>query len=160
LTIDCGYIPQCPPCLNPNFGLGAGAAFSVFQLGGGTVSINGPAGGVVGDVAIGPNGSLSMSGDQFVTGTIKLAAGAKFSSTAHFTPTVQTNVDLTAAINAAKNLSTTDAALPCDQTFAKVDGQTVTNINATHAGVNVICIKDVTISGKQVFINNPSNFAN
>jgi hypothetical protein len=160
LTIDCGYIQTCPPpCVNPNLGLGTGAFGTVFQLGGGTVSITGPAGGIIGDVLIGPNGTLSMSGDEFITGIIKLAAGAKFSNSAHFTPTVQTNVDLSAQITAAQNRSNSAATLPCDQTFAKIDGS-IPTINATHSGVNVICIKDVTISGKQVFITNTSNFAN
>ena len=40
------------------------------------VSITGPAGGILGDICIAPGGSLAMSGDEFVTGTVNLGDGA------------------------------------------------------------------------------------
>jgi len=39
------------------------------------VDVTGDAGGVNGDVCVGPNGSLDVTGSQFVTGTIYLATG-------------------------------------------------------------------------------------
>src|SRR5262249_35055907 len=52
-------------CANPL--LNEAARCTVLLLDGGKVDINGPAGGVEGDVCIGFKGKLSISGEQFVT---------------------------------------------------------------------------------------------
>jgi len=68
-------LPPEPPPLSE--------CISVLQLGAANVSITGPAGGILGEVAIGSNGILSMTGDQYVSGTIMLGSGAKFSNSSH-----------------------------------------------------------------------------
>src|SRR5262249_37137419 len=73
----CGNVPfQCGTgdntsnnCANPILGSATGC--TVLQLGGGKVDMTGPPGSVQGDVCIGPNGKLSMSGSQFITGLVK-----------------------------------------------------------------------------------------
>ena len=61
---------NCPTqpgdCGNPL--LGAAGECAVLELDGGKVDMTGPPGGVIGDVCIGPNGQLSMSGSQFIHG--------------------------------------------------------------------------------------------
>jgi choice-of-anchor A domain-containing protein len=127
---------------------------AVLQLGAGKVSVTGPAGGILGDVGIGRNGSFAMSGDEFVTGTIRLGAGANSSNSSHGTVHVAKNVDLSAEINAAYAKATSAAKLPCTQSFSKLDGKSVTTI-AGVAAVNVICVRDVNLSGKQVTLFGP-----
>ena len=155
IDIDFSVTPDtgCPACINPNLGLGAAAGETVLQLGSGKVSITGPAGGIIGDVAIGPKGSLSMSGDEYVTGTIKLATGAKFSNSSHGIVNVQQNVNLSAEIAAAYAANLNAASLPCSQTFAKLDGKVTTILGAV--GVNVICVGDISLSGKQIALTGP-----
>jgi len=127
---------------------------AVLELGAGKVSVTGPAGGILGDVGIGRNGSFDMSGDEFVTGTIKLAPGAKASNSSHGRVQVAKNVDLSAQISAAYAKAASAAKLPCTQIFSKLDGKSVTTI-AGVAGVNVICVRDVNLSGKQVTLFAP-----
>src|SRR5260221_427247 len=79
----------------------AAAGCTVLELGPATVSITGPAGGILGDICIAPKGSLAMSGDEYVTGTIRLGVGAHFQNSSHGTVNVQQNADLSAQINAA-----------------------------------------------------------
>src|SRR5439155_1689883 len=74
---------------------------SVLQLGAAKVSITGPAGGILGDVAISPKGIMSMTGDQYVSGTIMLGSGATFANSSHGTAQVARNVDLSGEINNA-----------------------------------------------------------
>src|SRR6266704_4496944 len=78
-TTGCGPQPGCPECVDKKLGLGVASGCTVLELGTAKVSITGPAGGILGDICIGPGGSLAMSGDEFVTGMVNLAAGAKFS---------------------------------------------------------------------------------
>src|SRR5439155_11323185 len=115
----------------------------------------GPAGGILGDICIGPNASLAMSGDEFVTGTINLAAGAKFSNSSHGTIHLAQNVDLSAEISDAYAGAARAASLPCTQHYAKLDGRAVTTITGV-SGVNVICVQDVILSGKQVALSGPA----
>ena len=119
------------------------------------VSITGPAGGILGDICIAPGGSLAMSGDEFVTGTINLGFGAKFSNSSHGTVTVAQNVDLTAAIDDANARAKSAAELPCDQSYVKLDGSSVTTITGD-VGINVICVGDVVLSGKKITLTGPA----
>ena len=158
LSIDCGYVRPpnpCPDCSDPDLGLGAAAGCTVLQLGAAKVSITGPAGGVVGDICVAPNGTLSMSGDQYVTGEVHLGPGAKFSNSSHDTVNVVQNVDLSAEISAAYADAAAAASLPCSQSFAKLDGSSVTTI-VGGVGINVICVGDVVLGGKQVTLTGPA----
>jgi hypothetical protein len=142
-------------CVDPGFGLGAAGSSTVLQLDAHKVDITGPPGGLIGNVSIGPGGKLSMSGDEFVTGTIRLGVGAQFKNSSHFAVTVEHNVDLSQAINDAYTAYTNALALPCSQSFEKLDGKSVTNITGS-AGMNVICVGDVSLSGKQVYLTGPA----
>jgi hypothetical protein len=64
-------------------------------------------------------------------------------------------VDLSGAINDAYNAYSNALVLPCTQSYAKLDGQSVTTITGV-AGMNVICVGDVSISGKQVHLTGPA----
>jgi len=121
--------------------------------------MTGPAGGVFGDVGIGPNGKLSLTGTQFITGKVILAAGATFSNSTHASPGggVQTNADLSMAIMDATNASANLASLMCDQTIGTLSGtQTIT---ATHSGLNVICVTNVVLNGGAVVTLSNGAFA-
>ncbi len=156
IDVSCAGGPGggCPECIAPELGLGVAAGCTVLELSTAKVSITGPAGGILGDICIAPGGSLAMSGDEFVTGTVNLGPGAKFSNSSHGTVNVAQNVDLSAEIKAAydANAAAADPTItPCTQSFAKLDGQTVTKIEGV-SGVNVICVGDVVLSGKQILI--------
>ena len=128
---------------------------SVLQLGAAKVSITGPAGGILGDVAISPKGIMSMTGDQYVSGTIMLGSGATFANSSHGTAQVARNVDLSGEINNAYAMAAAAASMPCTQSFAKLDGKTVTTIIGG-PGVNVIRVGDITLSGKQLTLLAPA----
>lgn len=155
LEVPCSTPQGCPECVNPDLGLGATAGCTVLELGTAKVSITGPAGGILGDICIAPGGSLAMSGDEFVTGTVNLGAGAKFSNSSHGTVKVVPNVDLSGEISDAYARAASAAALPCTQAFAKLDGSGVTTITGT-AGLNVICVGDIVLSGKQITVTGPA----
>jgi hypothetical protein len=147
----------CPDCVDPAFGLGAGSGSSVFELGAHSVSITGPPGGIIGNISIAANGKLSLTGSEFVTGTIFLGPGATFSdSSSGGVGAVVQNVDLSAAIAAAYAANVNNAALACSQSFTTLDGKTVTTITGNH-GVNVICVKDISLSGKQILLTGPAD---
>jgi choice-of-anchor A domain-containing protein len=149
--------PPCPSCVDTNLGLGVGAGSSVLELSAAKVSITGPPGGILGDIAIAPGGTLEMSGTEFITGTVKLGAGAKFqNSSSGVVGGVQQNVNLSAQIAAAYAANLADAALPCSQTFTTLDGKTVKTITGV-SGVNVICVKDIVLSGTQISLTGPSD---
>jgi len=147
--------PPCPDCVAPELGLGNAAGCTVLELDAAKVSVTGPPGGILGDVCVGPNGSLAMSGDEFVTGTIKLGQGAKFSNSSHGAVSVAQNVDLSAQISAAYGRAASAAGLTCTQSYTKLDGKSVTTITGV-AGTNVICVDDVILSGKQVTLTGPA----
>jgi hypothetical protein len=147
----------CPDCVDPVFGLGGASSFSVFELGAHSVSITGPPGGIIGDIAIAPKGKLSLTGSQYVAGTIFLGPGATFSdSSSGGVGAVVQNVDLSAQIAEAYAANLANAALPCSQSFTTLDGKTVTTITGNH-GVNVICVKDIVLSGKQILLTGPAD---
>jgi len=164
-THDLGICPTsgtcntntCPDCVDPVFGLGSASGSSVFELGAHSVSITGPPGGIIGNISIAANGKLSLTGSEFVTGTIFLGPGATFSdSSSGGVGAVVHNVDLGAQIAAAYAANAGNAALPCSQSFTTLDGKTVTTITGTH-GVNVICVKDIVLSGKQILLTGPAD---
>jgi uncharacterized repeat protein (TIGR01451 family) len=147
---------QCV-CVNPGLGLGAAANTTVLELDAASVSITGPPGGVLGDISIGPGGKLSLTGSEFITGKVRLAPGATFSdSSSGIVGGVLSNVDLSAEINAAYAAAAADAKLPCTQTFTTLDGRSVTHIVGV-SGLNVICVRDVVLSGSQILLTGPSD---
>jgi len=147
--------PPCPFCVAPELGLGAAAGCTVLELGPATVSITGPAGGILGDICIAPKGSLAMSGSEYVTGTVRLGVGAHFQNSSQGTVNVQQNVDLSAEINAAYAEYANAQSLPCNQTYTQLDGKSVTTITGS-VGINVICVRDIVLSGKQIFLDGPA----
>jgi choice-of-anchor A domain-containing protein len=164
-THDLGICPTsgtcntnvCPECVDPVFGLGGASGSSVFELGPHSVSITGPPGGIFGDISIAPLGKLSLTGSEFVTGTIFLGPGATFSdSSSGGVGAVVHNVDLSAQIVAAYAANLANAALPCSQSFTTLDGKSVKTITGTH-GVNVICVKDIVLSGTQILLTGPAD---
>src|SRR5260370_10342225 len=149
--------PPCPACVDPSLGLGAASGCTVLELGAASVAITGPAGGLLGNVCIAPGGKLSMSGSEYITGAVELGAGATFdNSSSGFVGAVAHNVDLSAQIAAACHASVNDAALPCTQTYGMLDGKSVTTI-AGGSGLNVICVQDVVLSGKQILLTGPAD---
>jgi len=152
----CFKKPPCPPpCVDPQLGLGAANGCTVLELGTGKVSITGPAGGILGDICMAPNSSFSISGDEYVTGTVKLGVGATASISNHSPVNIMNNVDLSAQINAANNRAASAAALSPTQTFTTLDGKTVTTINGV-AGLNVIKVTNITLAGTQIYLNGPA----
>jgi choice-of-anchor A domain-containing protein len=122
-------------------------------LGAAQVSINGPAGGIIGNVAIAPGGKANFSGGgEFITGRVLLGAGATYqNSGVPVSGGVVHNVDLSAQIMAAYSAYASASNVPCTQTFTVLDGKTVTTI-VGGPGINVICVTDVNLSGKQILL--------
>src|SRR6266568_6270965 len=150
-----GCIPPaggCPECVDPKLGLKTAAGCTVLELSTAKVSITGPAGCILGDICIAPGGSLAMSGDEFLTGTVNLGAGAHFSNSSHGTVNVSQPVDLTTEISDAYAAAVNAAAMPCAQSYTKLDGSGVTTITGG-VGVNVICVGDIVLGGKKVSVN-------
>ena len=156
-TVSCGTPPPCPNCVAPVLGLGSAAGCTVLELGASSVSITGPAGGIFGNICMAPNSKLSLTGSEFVTGTIELGPGATFSdSSSGAVGGVAHNVDLSAEISDAKAAAAADAALPCTQTFTTLDGNSVKTITGV-SGVNVICVQNISLSGKQILLTGPAD---
>ena len=146
---------SCAPCVDPALGLGAATSL-ILEMGSNPVAVTGPAGGLVGDVCIAHGGSFSITGSEYVTGNVKLGAGATFSSSGSTTVGgVINNVDLSAQISAAYAAASNNAALPCTQTFGLLDGSTVSTIVGV-PGTNVICVSDIVLAGKQILVTGPS----
>jgi choice-of-anchor A domain-containing protein len=155
INVDIPCATPCPTCVDPAFGLGAAAGSSVLELGAASVSITGPPGGIIGDVSIAPHGKLSLTGSEYIAGAIRLGPGATFqnSSSGGIGPVSQ-NVDLSAQIAAAEAANLNNAALPCNQNFTTLDGKSVKTITGV-SGVNVICVKDISLSGSQITLTGP-----
>jgi hypothetical protein len=121
---------------------------AVFQLGGAAADVTGSAGGVNGDVCVGPSGSLDVTGSQFVNGSIYLGPGDTLtkSGTGTIGPVFQ-NQDLSARITDTVAAASEFAALPCTQTFATWKSSMAI---AGAGGQNVICVGDVTLVGSSV----------
>lgn len=117
---------------------------AAFQLGGTGLNLSGDAGGIHGDVCVGPGGSLNVTGAQYVTGDIHLAPGDPLtkSGTGSIGP-VQVE-DLTARIADDVATAAEFAALPCTQSFSTLKSSTVITGNG---GQNVICVGDLSLNG-------------
>ena len=68
---------------------------------------------------------------------------------------VSPNVDLSTEIINAYAMAANAASLPCTQSFAKLDGKTVSAVIGG-PGVNVICVGDISLSGKQLTLFAPA----
>jgi hypothetical protein len=147
LNFECGLDGgNTNNCANPMLKEAQGC--TVLQLGGYKVDITGPPGGIDGDICIGPNGKLSITGEEFVTGDILLDMGATFSKSGSGTiggTVIHTN--LSAEINAAIAASHDAAALPCTQNYPSL--KTARTISST-GPLNVICVGDVSLNGGAV----------
>jgi choice-of-anchor A domain-containing protein len=109
--------------------------------------MTGPAGGIQGSVCIGPGGHLSMSGSQFITGNVVLSPGATISKSGSTTTgPVINNADLSAQISAAQTASANAAAMCSSFSGNLTNAQTITG----NAGVNVLCVQNVNLSGGKV----------
>jgi choice-of-anchor A domain-containing protein len=150
--------PPCPPCVDPELGLNAASDTTVLELGASQVSINGPAGGILGNIFIAPGGKANFSGGgEYLIGNVYLGAGATYQNSGlTVSGSVLFNQDLSAEIAAAYAAASSDASLGCSQTFATLDGKSVTTIVGGH-GLNVICVTDINLSGSQIKITGPSD---
>jgi len=112
------------------------------------VAVAGGPGGIDGDVCIGPNGNLSITGAQFVTGNVRLASGATLRKTGPGSiGGVLRDQDLDEEITDAMSAATDAAALPCTQMFASLNASQVI-VGA--GGENVLCVGDVILHGSRV----------
>src|SRR5438093_1779554 len=139
-------------CANPIVG-GAGDC-TVLELDGSKVDITGPPGGIVGDICIGPNGHLSITGSEFVTGNVRLASGATFSKSGSGTVGGGlTGVELTTEINAAIAASANAASQACTINLTSI--MDATTINATGGGTapTVVCVQSVVLNGRTVTLS-------
>src|SRR5437667_8267994 len=146
-------VPVCPTnCGNPRIGSGSQPPIcTVLQLDGGKVDITGPAGGIDGDICIADSGKRSITGSEFVTGNIRLSAGATFSKSGSGTVGgVLQNQNLSQQVTDALAAAAAATALPCTQTIGNLSSvQTIVG----NGGLNVICVTNVTLSGgKKVFL--------
>jgi PKD repeat protein len=123
---------------------------AVLQLGGAPANVTGDAGGINGDVCVGPGGSLAVTGSQFVSGTIYLAPGDPLTKggTGTIGP-VLLNQDLSARIADSIVAAADFAALPCTQTFAT---WTTSMVITGTGGQNVVCVGDIKLSGTSVVV--------
>lgn len=137
----------------------AAAPCSILQLGDDKVDMTGPPGGVVGNVCIGPEGEMSMSGEQYVDGTVRLADDAEFKqSGSTVVEDFEFDTDLSAEIANAQNLNAQAAALSCTQSFGKIkDSIEIVGVS----GLNVICVEEIELSGEELITlagNDDANF--
>src|SRR5437667_133347 len=136
-------------CANPI--VGAATDCTVLSLDGGSVSVTGPPGGIVGDVCIGPNGKLSITGSEFVTGEVRLSAGATFSKSGSGTVgSVETGQDLSAEINAAFAAAANAASQACTVNLTSIKSSTTTNATGGGTVPTVVCVGDVVLNGAVV----------
>src|SRR5205823_4988887 len=137
--------------------VGAAGDCTVLELDGSKVDVTGPPGGLVGDVCIGPNGKLSITGGEFVTGEVRLAAGATFAKSGPGTVgSVETNQDLSAEINAAIAASADAASRPCTITLSSISNATTINATGGGAAPTVVCVGDVVLNGRTVTLSGVS----
>ena len=137
-------------CINP--GVGTAGSCTVLELAAGEVAVKvavtGGPGGIDGDVCIGPNGNLSITGAQFVTGNVRLASGATLRKTGPGSiGGVLRDQDLDEEITDAMSAATDAAALPCTQMFASLN---TSQVIVGAGGQNVLCVGDVILNGGRV----------
>jgi hypothetical protein len=119
---------NCPPWVGPEFGLGPAANTTGLELGPSQVSINGPGGGILGDVYIAPGGKANFSGGgEYLTGNVYLRAGATYQNSGRIVQgSVYTDQNLSAQIDAAHAACSNAVCQACTQSIATFDGQKVT----------------------------------
>ena len=135
-------------CTNPR--LGAAGHCTVFELSRGKVGMSsGDVTGVTGDVCIGGNGKLAMSGGQYISGKAYLAPGATGpSNTTRIKGGVVTNANLSAEMSAALYAASSAAGLGCDLTLPSLNGvSTIAPVN--DGGQNVICVGNFQVTKNQ-----------
>jgi len=131
-------------CANPI--VGAATDCSVLELDGGSVSITGPSG-VVGDICVGPGGTLRMTGGSFTT-SVRLDASATFTQSGGGSRgTTFQPVDLSPEINDANAAVTNAGSLNCDLNLGTISANTT--ITAT-ANPTVACVDNINLSGGKV----------
>jgi hypothetical protein len=133
---NCGITISCQPCVNPALGLGAAANTTVLELGASQVSLNGPAGGIIGNVYIAPGGKANWSGGgEYLSGNVYLGAGAQYQNSGVIIyGSIFTNQNLTAQINAAYAAYNYYLTLPATKSYS--------------AGFNTNVIADTVGAGK------------
>jgi len=108
----------CSGSIAPPLNLGAASTYTVFSLTGATDNVGGSST-VVGDVAVGNNGTLNVQGTSTITGTAFVGTGATVIVGGGSTIGAgQTPRDLTQANTDAHNSASTFAALSADQTIS------------------------------------------
>src|SRR5438552_3262339 len=133
-------------CIHP--GVGTAGSCTVLELDGGQVAVTGRPGGIDGDVCMGPNGHLAITGAQFVTGNVRLASGATARKTGSGSiGGVLRDQDLDEEITDAMTAATDAAALPCTQMFASLN---TSQVIVGAGGQNVLCVGDVILNGGRV----------
>jgi hypothetical protein len=155
-SANCGITISCQPCVNPALGLGAASSTTVLELGAHQVSLNGPGGGIIGNVYIAPGGNANWSGGgEYVQGNVYLGAGAKYQNSGTILyGNVYTNQDLSAQINAAYAAYNYYTGLPATQSFT----YTGANMITVGPGTNVVDVAgDLHPNGKTLLISGPAN---
>jgi choice-of-anchor A domain-containing protein len=106
----------------------------------------------VGDVCVGPNGKLQMSGEQFIDGTVRLDVGAQISQSGSTTVGgISADDNLAAEIAAALGLAADAAQKACTLNLGLVkEDLTITG----NGGFNVVCLEGIELSGgKQITLS-------
>ena len=159
---DIGAFELTPlACLNANPLLGVvatgGKLCTILQVDAAKVKITGAAGQIQGNICIGPNGKLSMSGDNFATnpGEILLDARASCSGCqiGKRVDSVDQPVDLSAEITACKEAAAVNQLAPAGLlTCGPLSRRTLTGTQTIlgAAGKNVICVDNVNVGNKQL----------
>jgi len=143
-------------CTVLQLGSPPGKTFKVDITGplGGPISPSG--GGIVGDVCIGPNSKLSITGSEAINGDILLASGATFhhSNSGHL-GNVLSNQNLAPEIQGCQAAAAAEQVPPetCDLTFGTLSGTQTIN----HAGpdaTTVVCVTNVNVGNGQIITLN------
>jgi hypothetical protein len=153
-NLNCGITITCTQCVNPLLGLGPASMTTVLELGAHQVSINGPAGGIVGNIYIAAGGNANFSGGgEYINGNVYLGPGATYQNSGTIlNGNVYFNQNLTPQINAAYSAYNYYVGLPATQTYTS--GQTIT----VGPGTNVVDVPgDLHPNGQTVTINGPAN---
>ena len=143
-------------CTVLQLGSPPGKTFKVDITGplGGPISPSG--GGIVGDVCIGPDSKLSITGSEAINGDILLASGATFhhSNSGHL-GNVLSNQNLAPEIQGCQAAAAAEQVPPetCDLTFGTLSGTQTIN----HAGpdaTTVVCVTNVNVGNGQIITLN------
>src|ERR1043166_9372394 len=100
--------------------------------------------GLKGNFAVGPQGSLTLSGPSAVSGSVTLNGDATLTTNGPAHVGSVTHADLSGAVNDALSASTGFAALTATQTLGNVLASTTVTGNG---GVNVVAVASLNLSG-------------